>query len=425
MSSLDLFSLGAAHYQAGKLPAAEQVYREAVDLDPQNPDAYYNLGLIIQTQNRLSEAVKLYQQAIDLQPDYLKAYLNLGIILKEQGKVVESIIALEQAVKLDPNHANALYNLGLALLLNGQLVAGFKNYEYRFQVNKNLAICKPNLKGKPYWQGEHIAGESLLICYEQGIGDSIQFIRYTEYLQKFNLQITVATHPSLQRLFANYLTNSHCSIATFAEELDIDSYSHHVGLLSLPQILNLTLTNIPGQIPYVQPPDISEVLRLADTKSLKVGLVWATDPHNKLMYRAKSIKADGVFKHLKPLLNDRLISVWSLQVGAAATWIKPYLELPNVYDFSDRLHDFADTAAVIAQLDLVITVDTAVAHLAGAMGKPVWVMLPFAADWRWLIDRTDSPWYPTMRLFRQPQAGDWASVLQNITIALSALTNAQ
>jgi Glycosyltransferase family 9 (heptosyltransferase) len=154
---------------------------------------------------------------------------------------------------------------------------------------------------------------------------------------------------------------------------------------------------------------------------LRVGLVWATDPQNQQMYRHKSIRAEGLFDRLKPFLIDRSISIYSLQVGEAAAWIQPYLDLPNVYDLSDRLNDFTDTAAIIDRLDLVITVDTAVAHLAGAMGKSVWILLPFEADWRWLLNRNDSPWYPTMRLFRQIQFGSWGAVLEDMKSALSEL----
>jgi hypothetical protein len=203
------------------------------------------------------------------------------------------------------------------------------------------------------------------------------------------------------------------------EEVDIDNYEHHVPLLSLPHIFGTSLETIPRNTPYIHFADrIPSDLDLSKIPGFKVGLVWATDPNNKAMYQQKSITAKGVFKHLQPLITDRRVSIVSLQVGNAASWIQPYLEQPQVYDLSDKLTDFTDTAAVISQLDLIITVDTAVAHLAGAMAKPVWVMLPFAPDWRWMRDRDDSPWYPTMRLFRQDRSDDWASVLNRVESGL-------
>jgi TPR repeat/Glycosyltransferase family 9 (heptosyltransferase) len=417
--NVDRLSIAAAdRYKAGKLMEAEDLFRSALKLEPRNYHLYYNLGLVIQSQHRLTEAVLLYQQAIDLQPDYVSAYINLGIVLKDIKRVKESIVVLERAIELAPARANAHYNLALALLVNGQLDRGFQEYEYRFQIHDNLSIRKPDLKDVRLWQGENIDGKNLLICHEQGIGDAIQFIRYIEKLQTYGANLTVATHPALQKLFVTCLDSIDCRFVNI-EEIDSRQCDRHIGLLSLPYILKTTATTIPDRIPYIRSPkERIEISELDRSEGLRIGLVWATDRQNKLMYRHKSIRVEGIFKHLKAFLGDRSISVYSLQVGDAAAWIQPYLDLPNVYSLSDRLRDFSDTAAIIDRLDLVITVDTAVAHLAGAMGKPVWIMLPFAADWRWGLDRNDSPWYPTMRLFRQPQATDWGAVLNNIEIAL-------
>jgi tetratricopeptide (TPR) repeat protein len=420
MSTLhQLITEGAEHYSAGRLTESEERFRSALSLDEGNPDTIYNLGLVIQAQKRLEEAIELYQQAIQIKPNYPSAYINLGVALKDAGKITEAIAALSEAIRLNPTHANALYNLGISLLTNGQLTEGFKHYEYRFPANPTLVVCQPNIQDKVFWQGEDIADRSLLVCYEQGLGDAIQFIRYLDRLQERNLNVTFAVHPSLKKLFSTYLRGNNYPVLSF-EEVNIDHYAHHVSLLSLPHIFGTSLETIPQNIPYIQftdpvPPDLD----ISDLPGLKIGLVWATDPNNKPMYQQKSITATGVFKHLQPALTNRATSIVSLQVGKAAAWIQPYLEQPQVYDLSPKLTDFCDTATIISQLDLVITVDTAVAHLAGAMGKPVWVMLPFAADWRWLRDRHDSPWYPTMRLFRQAQRGDWASALDRVESALN------
>jgi hypothetical protein len=418
-SSADELSMaGADLYQAGKPIEAEQLLRSALELDSENADRYYNLAVVIHDRVRRLEQIELYRRAIDLNPNYISAYINLGIILKEQGRVKEAIDVFDRAVSLDPDRANGQYNLGLALLLDGRLMAGFAKYEYRFKIHHHLSICRPNISDRQVWHGEQMEDKNLLICHEQGIGDAIQFIRYVQYLQPYNLHLTIATHPTLQRLFATCLDLPSSSVITF-DDVDLSLYDRYVSLLSLPCIFKTSLENIPNSTPYILPPQHAiELPELDRSSGLRIGLVWATDPQNQQMYRHKSIKAEGIFKHLKPFLLDRLISIYSLQVGAAAVWIQPYLDLPNVYDLSDRLNDFTDTAAIIDRLDLVITVDTAVAHLAGAMGKPVWILLPFEADWRWLLNRHDSPWYPTMRLFRQIQPGNWGAVLQNIESTL-------
>jgi hypothetical protein len=423
-SSADELSIaGADRYQAGKLIEAEQLLRSALELEPENADRYYNLAVVIHSQLRKLTAIELYRRAIDLNPNYINAWINLGIVLKEQGRVKEAIDALDRAVTLDPDRANAQYNLGLALLLDGRLAEGFAKYEYRFKIH-HLIICKPDVRDKYVWNGEQMEVKHLLVCHEQGIGDAIQFIRYVkclQYLRPDNFHLTIATHRSLQKLFATCLDLPNSSVITF-DDVDISLCDRYISLLSLPYILKTNLENIPNSIPYIHPPKyVVELPSLNISTSLRVGLVWATDPQNKQMYRHKSIKAEGIFNHLKRFLIDRSISIYSLQVGEAAAWIQPYLDLPNVYDLSDRLNDFTDTAAIIDRLDLVITVDTAVAHLAGAMGKPVWIMLPFEADWRWLSNRNDSPWYPTMRLFRQIQFGSWGAVLDNIESALLEL----
>jgi Tetratricopeptide repeat/Glycosyltransferase family 9 (heptosyltransferase) len=417
----ELSIAGADRYQAGKLIEAEQLLRSALELEPENADRYYNLGVVIHDRVRRLEAIELYRRAIDLNPNYINAWINLGIVLKEQGRVKEAIDVLDRAVTLDPAHANAQYNLGLALLLDGRLTEGFVKYEYRFKIHHHLTICQPDIRNKQLWNGEKMDGKNLLICHEQGIGDAIQFIRYVKYLQAYNFRLTIATHPSLQKLFATCLDLPDSSFVAF-NDVDISLYDRYISLLSLPCILKANLENIPNSTPYIYLPKCAIELSNSNISTgLQVGLVWATDPQNKQMYRHKSIKAEGVFNHLKRFLIDRSISIYSLQVGEAAAWIQPYLDLPNVYDLSDRLNDFTDTAAIIDRLDLVITVDTAVAHLAGAMGKPVWILLPFEADWRWLLNRNDSPWYPTMRLFRQIQFGSWGTVLDNIESALLEL----
>ncbi|GET40205.1 DUF5672 family protein [Microseira wollei] len=403
-------SLGILYKKLRQWNEAIECYQKAIQLQPDYAPACNNLGNAYREQGELEKAVYFFRRALEIKPDYVETHDNLGIALQEQGKLTEAIASYRRALQFNPNYANARCNLGLALLLAGELSQGFPEYESRFERDEPVR----KLLSTPAWQGEPLEGEDILLWSEQGLGDSIQFVRYALLLQQQGAKVTLATNSPLVRLFQECLISAIPTVIN-QEQADVSDYKHHISLMSLPQLFKTTPETIPAQIPYIQPPaTIPPGLKLPNTPAFKIGIVWATSITNIQLYHIKSIACNLFFQTFEYLLNPGKIELWSLQVGADAAQIQPWLHINGVRDISNLLKDFVDTAAVIHQLDLVITVDTAVAHLAGAMGKPVWVLLPFVPDWRWQLQRQDTPWYPTMELFRQTRWGDWASVLHQV-----------
>ena len=397
-------NLGNTYYQQGKLSEAIDCYQQAIQLQPNYADAHYNLGVTYQEQGKLSEAVDCYHQAIQLQPNYAAAYNNLGNTYYDQGQLTEAIDCYYQAIQFKPDNAIAHRNLGMSLLLLGDFERGFRQYEFRLE-DKNLNYLKSKI---PIWDGSNIEGKSIVLLKEQGLGDTIQFLRYGKKLREQGARVILSIQPPLVSLFQECLEDQF----EFIEKSDCDiyAYDYHAFLMSLPGIFRTTLDNIPNSTPYIFPPNpLRSNCILPSSSSYRIGIVWASQI-NTPTHHKKSCNPE-LFMDLLKVGN---VSLYSLQVGEDASKIGAWLENERVHNLSPLLKDFVDTASVIYQLDLVITVDTAVAHLAGAMGKPVWVLLPFMPDWRWLLERQDTPWYPTMRLFRQPSRGDWASVFEQV-----------
>lgn len=437
------YNLGIIFKQQNKLAAAIDSYQKSLQFQPHNPDAYNNLGNIFKDQRKFTEAINCYHKALQLKPDYADAYHNLGVAFKEQGNLAQAIASYEKAIQLKPNypeaynnlgnawkgqgklkkaiasyqkaiqlkpdHSDAHFHLSTAFLLTENFEQGWQEYQWRF--SKTEPIKKP--LSSPMWQGQSLSDNHLLLWSEQGLGDTIQFVRYALLLSQQGFKITIATHFLLLRLFQECLTSSVKVINQDKDDLSL--YNNHISLMSLPRVLKTTLNNIPTAIPYLKSPEnIPESLKLPKSPRLKIGIVWASNKSNRQLYEQKSIPVELFFQVYDELLESDQISLWSLQVGEDASQIQPWLNNNLIHNVSPLLKNFVDTVCVIEQLDLVITVDTAVAHLAGAMGKPVWVLLPFIPDWRWLLNRQDSPWYPSMKLFRQPRAGDWQTVLHQL-----------
>jgi GR25 family glycosyltransferase involved in LPS biosynthesis len=328
---------------------------------------------------------------------------------------MEAITSYQMALQLKPSYPEAHFNLSLDLLLTSGYLRGWEEYEWRFKKTTNPIKAAIST---PMWNGQLLNNQNILLWSEQGLGDSIQFIRYALLLQQQDISITIATNRLLVRLFKECLPTANFEILD-QNRADLSGHEVHTFLMSLPRMFQTTLENMPATVPYIQPSGtMPENLRLERDGSFQVGIVWASDPNNVELYQQKSIPLELFLGPFADLVRSRKVSLWSLQVGNDAKQLEKWLDLPGVNDLSPRLKDFVDTAWAIEQLDLVITVDTAVAHLAGAMGKPVWVLLPFVPDWRWLLDRQDSPWYPTMRLFRQPSPGDWQAVLTQVQAKL-------
>lgn len=409
-------NLGHALFELERYDEAITAFEKTIELDPNYLDAYMHIGNVFQVQDRYEEAMALYERILKTQPQKAGVYNNIANILKKQAKYQEALTTYEKCVLLNPQDPEIHLNIALVLLLLGDFDRGWKEHEWRL----NTARVIPKELKTPIWQGNSIHNEELLLWSEQGFGDSIQFIRYAILLQKQGFNLTVATRSPLLKLFKNCLEPSIKIIDQ--DQTNLSHYHNHNSLMGLPYLFQTNLETIPQATPYLfSEKNISTELQLPDTSSLKIGLVWAAGTVNKELYKSKSIELDQFLQAQQKILETQKVSFWSLQIGEDAQQIQAWLKYENIHDLSHHLKDFLDTANIINQLDLVITVDTAVAHLAGAMGKPVWVMLPFVPDWRWLLERSDSPWYPTMTLFRQSTMGDWQSVFQEIKIKLQQL----
>lgn len=363
---------------------------------------------------RLSEAEALYGRIINVRPDLAEIRVNLGVCLYAAARLDEAIDVFNQAIALDAGAASAWYNLAIIHLLQGDFSRGWQEHEWRWQV-KGLSLPQHNFT-QPAWDGSDLSGRRILLFAEQGIGDAIQFARYVPLVAKRGGRVVLGCHPELVNLFKSIVGVEQ----VFTEGDPVPQFDVYYPLLSLPLIFKTTLETIPSNIPYLRA-DPSKVRRwrklLDESFGIKVGLVWA----GRLTHaddRNRSLKLND-FADLARATNASFIN---LQKGPAAAQVNEAPLGLKLLDRTDELKDFSDTAALVECLDLVIAVDTAVAHLAGAMGKPVWVLLPFLPDWRWMLGRDDSPWYPTLRLFRQPAIGDWKKPIDEIVRSLQSFT---
>ena len=396
-------NLGNVLKEMDRLDESLHAYQQALKINPQFVEGYYNIGVFFQEQRKVKESAQAYQKAIQIQPDYVEAHINLGVVLREQVRLKESIQAHQKAIQIQPDYEEAHINLAITFLLQGQLTAGWREFEWRRSRKRDFK--------RPLWDGTPLNGKSILIYAEQGFGDTIQFVRYIDLLPDANTIIIVVCQPELKTLFKSI--NRIDTLVTKGE--DIPDSDVHVPLLSLPYMFNTTLDTIPSRIPYLYlNPEADSVFHLDDSHDLKIGIVWAGRPTH-----ANDNNRSIDLKWFKCLLDIRNCEFFSLQVGERREDIKQHGCHHTIKDLGEQFTDFHHTASAILQLDLVISVDTAVAHLAGALGKAVWTLLPFVPDWRWMLDRSDSPWYPSMTLFRQKETGDWRPVFEQLRLALT------
>jgi tetratricopeptide (TPR) repeat protein len=394
-------NLGSIWFEQRQLEAAFNCYQQLLEMNPNLASIYNNLGSVLYAQNQVAAALEHYHQALRLQPDYAEVYVNLSLVSADDKQLEVALEYCDRAIRLQPKLANAHFNRALILLKLGRFQEGWQEYEWREQAGV-IHFQSPY----PQWDGTPLAGRRLLVLWEQGFGDMIQFVRYLPFLKGGT--VILLCRPALATLFQGVAGIDELVIAdrsTIIETI-FDVWIH---LMSLPRLFAMTLDNIPATIPYLYP-DFQKVAtwrQRFNPQQLNIGIVWAGSPTYKGDYHRSCTVA-----HFAPLANIPNVAFFSLQKGETASQPVPAGLL--LTSLSEELNDFSDTAAVIACLDLIIAVDTAVAHLAGALGKPVWVLLPFTSDWRWLTDRDDSPWYPTMRLFRQPRRGDWDSVFAQV-----------
>ncbi len=415
-------NLGLIYQKQQRYDLALQCYQQALQLSPQHATTLNNLGALYQVQNQLDQAIQYYQQALQVQSDYLQALVNLGNALQRKGELNIAKYYYQQVLNLEANNLEAQFGLAWIHLIHYEFKPGWQLYAIRAQKFQEQF---PQLK-QPLWQGEDLSGKRLLVHWEQGFGDTIQFVRYLSLIP--HSTVIFACQPGLMDLIQGVEGIDYLISKGYANEPSMN-YDVWIPLMSLPGLFTFNESSIPKQAPYINPSSQKvekwQVLlqqklkkpiwqRLTQwlpwcPKKLKIGIVWSGNPDN-LNNHFRSCQAHNFTKIAK--LSQ--VQLFSLQKGVAARQTLP----ENVISLTKDLTDFTETAAVIACLDLVITVDTAVAHLAGAMGKPVWVLLHTAADWRWFLERADNPWYPTMRLFRQTTFGYWGSVFRNVEQAL-------
>jgi hypothetical protein len=403
-------NLGVALRGQGRPDEAVAHFRRALALRPGYPEAYNNLGIALAQQGQLDEAVVQFGHALASKPDYPEAHANLGGALVDQGRPDEAVAHFRRALALRPNYPEAHSNLATALLAQGDLAAGWEEYEWRWKTPHMIEAARDF--AQPRWRGEAAEGRTLLIHAEQGFGDTVQFCRYAPLAANCGLRVIVEVQEPLVRLL-RCLPGVDLVVGR-GEALP--PFDLHCPMLSLPSALATTPPSIPSAASYLHA-DPAQVAawrtRLAamGRRGLRVGLAWAGNPALPTD-RRRSLTPD----RLAPLFELSGLQFFSLQKdGPAAPEAFPLTDLMG------EVEDFADTAALVANLDRVVSVDTAVAHLAAALGKPVWLLNRFDSCWRWQAGRRDSPWYPTMRLYRQPCPGNWASVLAEVARDLRVL----
>jgi hypothetical protein len=397
--------LGVVAYQKGNLEGALQCARRSLEIEPDQANVHNNLGLVLHDLGLFDEAAECFRRALELQPRYATAHYNLGRALREQGKLDETPACYRRALELTPDDLDVRLARSTLHLLVGDFDRGWSEYEWRWRIG----ISGADQFRKPEWRGEPLSGKTVLLHSEQGLGDTLQFIRYAPLVKRLGAVVLAGC----QRPLKNLLARSPGIDRLIGDGHELPPFDFYAPLLTLPRTFRTTLDTIPNCVPYVfaDPTLIAEWHeKLADVRGYRVGINW----HGRVG-QLESRKRDvplSCFARLAELPGVRLIS---LQKGNRAELAGQARSAIVEFRDIDEAHGaFMDTAAIMMNLDLVITSDTSVAHLAGALGVPVWVALPFVPDWRWLLDRSDSPWYPTMRLFRQKSLGDWAGVFEDI-----------
>ena len=413
-------NLGLALRQCLLLDAAVESYQQALRIRPDYADAHYNLGNVLDELDQPESALSCYRQALHYNPKLTQAHCNQGLVLTRLGQVEAALACYDQALCLQPSFANAHFNKGVALLLAGDFSAGWPLYEWRWHPEAQKLPARQF--NQALWLGEQpLRGKTLLIHAEQGLGDSLQFCRYVPILQSLGARVVLEVPAPLLRLLEPL-------VDTIVESgKDLPTFDLHCPLMSLPLALKtFSVSDIPVAIPYLHASaDLVQTwaTRLSLRTKPRIGLAWSG------RFRAQQPQLWGINARRNMTFaqfaqfNHPGFDFYSLQKGNPEEKILNTERLQhwssdNLHIFTEYIDDFADTAALIHHLDLLICVDTSVAHLAAAMGKPVWLLNRFDTCWRWLLGREDSPWYPTLRIFRQPKLGDWNSVINAVQVAL-------
>jgi tetratricopeptide (TPR) repeat protein len=449
--------LGIAYYKAKNLQTALQYLTRSIELNPSNSKALYNHGLALYDLHRIDEAIASYSQAITLDPNYCDALSNRGAALFELNRLEEALIDLNKAITIDSGHANAHLNRGntlqmmhlldeallsyenaiaiesnnaiahwgyaTTLLQSGRYEEGFSEFEWRIK-NPRLSSLFSEKFDSPAWSGnESIKNKTILIHSEQGFGDTIQFCRYINKVSELGAKVLLTVEEPLVELLSTIKGVERIYVK---DAEPIPAYEYHCSILSLPYVFRTSIDSIPSGIPYLSVDSKKKLAwksKLGAKTKPRIGIVWAggfrpNNPELHLVNNRRNIQLEK-FSALK----DLDIEIYSLQKGGQAEKDLKEFQTTNILgrtiiDYTRDLHNFSDTAALIENLDLVISVDTSTAHLAGAIGKPVWILNRRDSCWRWLLDRNDSPWYPSAKLFRQRISSDWNKVMEDVTSEL-------
>lgn len=447
-----IYRLGVMAQQQGNLAEAEAAYRRVVELKPDFAGVHNDLGILLAATLRCVEAEAAYLRAVEIKPDFAEAYNNLGILLSEAKRFVEAEAAFRRALESKPDFAEAIYglgslfaetrsyveaeaayrralalkpgspevrySLGVLLLRSGRYAEAWEHYESRHTPSlKNGVLVAPNYLPFPEWRGERLDGKSIVIWAEEGCGDQVQFVRYVSLLKRCGAsRITLVCHPALKRLLETVE-----GVDTVTTNPNIVTLHDYWALfLSLPLRFGTTVETVPTRVLYVFPlrERTERWRKRLPVDGLRVGLVWK----GSVLYRIDANRSLPAISALAPLWSVPGVTFVSLQKGQGENEaLQPPVGQP-LMPLGQDIGDFAATAAIVAQLDLIICVDTAIAHVAGALARPCWVLLQkYHTDWRWMEGRTDSAWYPKeMRLFRQTQYDDWSVVIEEVTVALES-----
>lgn len=388
-------NIGVAYKELGENEKALFVYKKVLLLNPNDAAVYNNLGNLLRNMGDMNGAIKSLQQSIALNPSYADAYSNVGAVYKESKQYLEAQIYYQKALELSPDHTNANFDMSLLDLSCGKYESGWKRYEHRLKMRELLS--KTYVYKTPLWQGESLNQKTIILQNEQGFGDNIMFIRFVAKFLELGANIIIRTRLELVELFRTIEgIHSVCS-----EEDEIPAHDFYLPLLSCGLQFKTTLETIPKTFPYLFSSPLHVNLKL-DKKKKNIGIVWSSSSTNK-DFKNKYIGLENY----KELFELEGIAWYSLQVGEDALQIEKVGLADKIVDLSSLLTDFAFTAKVVDMLDLVITTDTAVAHLCGALNKEAWVLTPKPADWRWMQEGETTPWYQSLRIFRQKESGDW------------------
>jgi len=393
--------------------------RRVIELDPGNANVYVNQGNALQALGRHEEALLWYDRSLVIRPDG-GCITNRAMSLTELGRYDEAMAAYKQSLDVDPNQPKAVWNLALLQLLTGDFESGWRGREARWQIPE-LTATYPKMPTPPWLGEEPVDGKTVLVCQTEGLGDGIHFVRYVAMLAARGAHVILLVDAPLYPLLRGLTGISQCLVKS--SQTVVPPFDFHVAIDSLPLAFGTRLDTIPAAEAYLPPPGAERVRawesRLGSREKLRVGLVWS----GNAVY-ANDRKRSMPLRTLCGVLDVDATFV-SLQKNPRADNIETLRERTEIVDFTADLTDFAETAALVSCLDLIITVDTSVAHLAGALGRPTWILIPYVPDWRWLLDRDDSPWYPTVRLFRQSESREYGSVVERVRAELAELVKAR